>query len=402
MPKDSFLKQRKFPVSTKKIGVVLNATPKDGGVFQYSRTVVKALSILDFKADIYYIYDDPIWHDCLIGKEGRLIKYTKLAPLNILGALLRRIDRTHKFGNHYKHFRPIYHKLNKIKIDLLLYPCPMPWAAEFDIPSIISIHDIEHQLHPEFSEVGDEKNRNIKEYLYNNICCRAKGILVDSKTGKNDIVTHYHVDPDKIAVLPFVPDEDLPTLQTIDVKQRFNLPNRYIFYPAQFWKHKNHVNLVRAISLIRDKYRIEVPVVFVGYPKNGYSELKGCIKELSLESLVYILGYISVQELASLYREAVALAMPTFFGPTNIPPLEAFILGCPVLTSKISAIPEQVGDAALLFDPYDFNEIAEKILLIWTDKNVRNQLIIKGKARSKMHSQENFSRILHSVIIETL
>jgi glycosyltransferase involved in cell wall biosynthesis len=387
---------------TKKIGVVLDATAKDGGAYQYSRTVVKALSTMDVNADIYYIYYDPTWRDHLIGNKNRWIKYAKLTPLNISGALLRRIDRRRKKTKYYQYARPIYHKLKKHRIELLIYPCPMPWAAEFDIPSIVSIHDIQHRLNPEFPEVGDKRNRKKREYLYSNICSKAKLIFVDSELGKKDLVGQYAVEKDKIMVLPFVPNEDLIEIQSINVKEQFQLPIRYIFYPAQFWKHKNHGNLLRAISMVRDRFSIDVPLVLVGCEKNGSEEVNRLIRELDLRSLVFSLGYVSDQELVSLYRQAVALVMPTFFGPTNIPPLEAFMLGCPVLTSGISAIPEQVGDAALLFDPYDVYEMSEKILMVWTDKNLRKQLIMKGKQRAMINSQETFSRTLRLGVISAL
>lgn len=381
---------------------MLDATATDGGAYQYSRTVIKALSTMDIKADIYYIYYDPLWSEQLIGKKNHLIKYAKLTPLNILGAILRRIDQGYKFAKYYKYFRQMYHKLNKDSIQLLIYPCPMPWAAEFDIPSIVSIHDIQHRLHPEFPEVGDQKNRKKREYLYSNICSKTKLIFVDSEVGKKDLIAEYAVNEGKIMVLPFVPNEDLLNIRPINVIEQFQLPEKYIFYPAQFWRHKNHGNLLRAISMVRDRFSIDVPLVLVGCEKNGSEEVNRLVRELDLRSLVFNLGYVSDQELVSLYHQAVSLVMPTFFGPTNIPPLEAFILGCPVLISGISSIPEQVGDAALLFNPYDVYEMSYKIFLVWTDKKLREQLIKKGKQRAKINSEETFSRKLRLGVISVL
>jgi len=384
------------------IGVVLHSVPKDGGVFQYSKTVLKAVSALNLNADIYYIYNDSIWHDYLDVKRSHLLKYSKLAPLNILAVLLNRIDRFYAFSKYYKYFRPIYHTLKKLGIELLIYPCPMPWAAEFDIPSIVAVHDIAHRLHSEFPEIADKEMLRKREYLYSNICKKAKTIFVDSECGKIDLLNHYTPKKETIVVLPFVPNEDLMEVQPINVEKNFQLPERYIFYPAQFWRHKNHANLLRAISVLRDTYSVDVPVVFVGCEKNASDDLNKMISDLNLRSMVFTLGYVNDQELVSLYSHAVAMVMPTFLGPTNIPQLEAFMLGCPVVTSRIAGIPEQVGDAALLFDPHDCNEIAEKIFLVWTDKNLRDLLIMKGRQRARVNSHENFSRTFRLALRQAL
>lgn len=90
--------------------------------------------------------------------------------------------------------------------------------------------------------------------------------------------------------------------------------------------------------------------------------------------------------------------MPTFFGPINIPQLEAFALGCPVITSNIYGIPEQVGDAALLVDPKNPEDIAEKIGKVWTDKKLGNSLIEKGYAQDKIHSIGNFIVQLQNIV----
>ena len=124
--------------------------------------------------------------------------------------------------------------------------------------------------------------------------------------------------------------------------------------------------------------------------------VKEYICENNLEENVTILGYVDNECMAALYKHAVALVMASVIGPTNIPQLEAFLLGCPVLVSDVYAVSEQVGDAALLFDPYDYHDIAKQIERIWTDDELRNELIDKGYERAKNWGPEQFMQRLLS------
>jgi len=104
------------------------------------------------------------------------------------------------------------------------------------------------------------------------------------------------------------------------------------------------------------------------------------------------------REMAAFYRLARALVMPTYFGPTNIPQLEAFALGCPVATSRIYAIPEQVGDAALLFDPSSVDEIHECLVRLWDDDALCEDLAARGHARAEAWGPQQFRERLRQII----
>jgi len=179
---------------------------------------------------------------------------------------------------------------------------------------------------------------------------------------------------------------------------------KYIFYPAQMWRHKNHKNLVRAIAHLHEKGLV-VNAIFCGARKEGFQEILEEIQSNGLTNQVRHLDYVDESILVELYRRAVALVMPTYFGPTNIPPLEAFELGCPVAISNAYAMPEQVGEAALLFDPSSVEEIASAIERLWTDEALRLDLIEKGRRRAREWNQaaftDRFYRIVDLVLRET-
>jgi glycosyltransferase involved in cell wall biosynthesis len=128
--------------------------------------------------------------------------------------------------------------------------------------------------------------------------------------------------------------------------------------------------------------------VFAGSPKNAYQRVVQVTSELGLKDRVTFLGYVPDTVVPLLYRLARALIYPTFFGPTNIPPLEAFSFDCPVACSGIYAILEQVGDAALLFDPGSVDQIADAVLRLWQDDELCASLVEKGRRRATVWTHE--------------
>jgi glycosyltransferase involved in cell wall biosynthesis len=176
------------------------------------------------------------------------------------------------------------------------------------------------------------------------------------------------------------------------VRDKFNLPNQYLFYPAQFCKDKNHDTLLDALSILKSKHNLSANLVLVGVKHNNYNNIKTKINRLSLSEQVYILDYVSNEDIVDLYRNAKALIMPTFFGPTNIPPVEAMYLGVPVICSNVFAMPDQVGDAGILVPPRDAASISDAIFKLYTDSHLCQQLIAKGLERTQQVSIENYAR----------
>ncbi|MBU0528139.1 glycosyltransferase family 4 protein [bacterium] len=188
---------------------------------------------------------------------------------------------------------------------------------------------------------------------------------------------------------------------TKSVRLKYDLPNKYLFYPAQFWEHKNHKALVRAISQLIAKLP-DLKMVFVGSANNGYDSLIELIKKLGLQKVFIFLDQVPDEQMRGLYANARALIMPTFFGPTNIPPLEAFATGCPVAVSNVYGMPEQVGDAGLLFNPGSDAEIADTIYKLWTDDDITISLAKKGYQKSKDWGQTQFNQRLLEIIKLTI
>ncbi len=157
------------------------------------------------------------------------------------------------------------------------------------------------------------------------------------------------------------------------------------------------MNLLKAIQILAESLS-DIHLVLVGSERNNGREIKKYIRDNGLESHVTILGFVSDENITYLYRHAVGLIMPSYFGPTNIPPLEAMALGCPVAVSNKYAMPEQVGRAGLLFHPDSPEEMADCIKRLWTDDKLRERMRKDGYQRSKMWTKEKFEKKLYKII----
>lgn len=384
----------------KKIIMYLEGRPNNGGSYQYWLAALKALSELDRKEyhlKVYAGYDE--W--CNTAQSFHVDAVLLRKKRTFLGIYMERIYRRYPI----KAFKRLciilnstYRELEKEKADLLITQIVDRGGDILNIPTVVPIMDLMHRYEPEYEEVAVEYEA--RELIFRHQCEVAEIILVDSTVGKEHVLESYgecRKDLVKhIKVLPMIPPDYI--YHHTQLKEiPYELFDKYIFYPAQFWTHKNHVNLIKAIALLRNK-GVLINLVLVGSEQNNRKNAEELIHGQSLDDQVKILGYVSNDEMVYLYQHARAVVMPTFFGPTNIPQLEGFELGCPVATSRIYGIPEQVGDAALLFDPHSIEEIADCIVRLWTDDALCAELIRRGKRKSEQWNPEAYRDMLINII----
>lgn len=383
-----------------RIGLLLIGQPGNGGSYQFWLSVMKALSQLDrnkYEVQIYSKYEG--WIE--LAKEMSL-NYVRLCEKrSVAGKCCERVYR--RFPNIFFRFLTIkldldYSLIQKKRPDLLFTQIVDGAGDVLQIPSVVPILDLMHRYESHFAEVA--KEYDARESLYSHQCQIAEILLADSEVGKRHIIESYgevRKDLEKhVEVLPFVPPDYIYHAKKIDGLPYEIFP-KYIFYPAQFWTHKNHSNLIEALTQLKKKGVI-VNLVLVGSEQNNKQTIEKKIQENRLQDQIKILGYVTNEEMVYLYQHARALVMPTFFGPTNIPQLEAFELGCPVATSAIYGIPEQVGNAALLFDPNSVDEIAKCIEKLWVDDTLCNELIDRGKKRAECWGQKQFACKINNII----
>jgi glycosyltransferase involved in cell wall biosynthesis len=422
-----------------RIGIVPCLDPGGGGVYQYCVTVLRALQAsvkAGMKHDFVVFTDQPD-HWLLSDLDRRFWKVKPLQPTYFVDRLRRLVGE----GPHRELWRLLRHRgiyslpaishtqvegqwdpdsfhLDKAMhkwfrhcgVELMFYSSPYWYPLEAAIPFILPVHDIQHRMNPEFPEVSANGECEKREYFYRNGARYAALLLVDSEIGREDIIRFYGecgVDKDRVRVLPFLPacDVSIETAQKAgrQVRELYSLPERFLFYPAQFWPHKNHLNLVRALNWIKQNHGFDVQLVLCGshtgeLREQTFSEVQLVADRLGVLQQIHYLGYVDDAAIAGLYKEAVALVMPTYFGPTNIPVVEAWSLGCPVLTSDVRGIREQVGDAGLLADPRSAEDLARAMLRLWTDRELCLDLIRRGKLRQAAYTPEHFQQRLAAII----
>jgi glycosyltransferase involved in cell wall biosynthesis len=273
------------------------------------------------------------------------------------------------------------------------------------------IHDLQHRIQPEFPEVSANGEWECRENYYRDAVRHATLLVTDSEVGKEDLLQHYGghgATPNRIKVLPFLPAsylaKDVSNTELERVRTKYVLPARFFFYPAQFWVHKNHGRIVEALGSLRQR-GVRITMVFCGshsgeLRERNFREVMSRVEALSLGDDVRCLGYVAEEDMSGLYAAAHALIMPTFFGPTNIPVLEAWALGCPVLSSDIRGIREQAGDAAVLVDPRSVHGIADGMHRLWTDEALRVTLAQRGRDRLARYTPADFRLRLADILEE--
>jgi glycosyltransferase involved in cell wall biosynthesis len=278
-----------------------------------------------------------------------------------------------------------------------------PMAAPVCVPFLATVWDLEHRRLPFFPEVSIEGwwTWEKREETYRATLPRAARVLTGTETGRDEIIQFYSVPPENVRIVPLpLPHFASPQSNSAPILAKYNLPEIYLFYPAQFWPHKNHINLLMALEHLKTNHALSLPLVLTGSDKGNLAHVEALIRRQGLTSQVHILGFVPEEDLIQLYRGAVALVFPTFFGPDNLPPLEAFSLGCPVIASRVPGAEEQLGDAALLFDPAEPSELAAAVATLVSDPKLRAQLIENGFEKVSARSSETYVRRVCQVIEE--
>jgi glycosyltransferase involved in cell wall biosynthesis len=249
------------------------------------------------------------------------------------------------------------------------------------IPTVYNPHDLQHLHLPEFFT---RREIEVREARFRRLFEQAQLIGVTSSWGKADIADHYPSAASKVAVVPWAPIlgvyPEPSSAQIATVKTRYGLPEGFLLYPAQTWPHKNHVNLLRAIAANRDR-GLHVEVVFCGYQSAYHAELRESTHDLGLSGQVRWLGFVPAADLRGLYRLARAVVIPSRFEAASGPLWEAFQSGTAAACSNVTALPEQAGEAAIVFDPDDIDGIADAVSRLWTDSDLRALLVDRGRKR---------------------
>jgi len=277
-----------------------------------------------------------------------------------------------------------------------------PEIAVLEIPCLAMVWDLQHRLQPFFPEVGRHDLWKIREDFYLNVLGRAAFVVTGTNAGKREIQIFYGVPDERIRILPhptpsFALEESAPDSPDL---AKYNLPGDYVFYPAQFWSHKNHAAILKAISHLKRTDNLSLPVVFTGSDQGNESYIRALVEQMQISDQIFFLGHVSRETLRALYQNALCLCYVSFFGPENLPPLEAFGLGCPVIAADVPGASEQLGDAAIRVNPTKELEIAQALKLVFHDKAKRDELVRRGKERARRFTGRDFAKSLFDLLDE--
>ena len=266
------------------------------------------------------------------------------------------------------------------------------------LPSIFNPHDLQHLHYPQFFTPSIIAWR---ETIYPAGCHFAHTVVAGSQWVKQDIVEHYRVYPDKIQIIPWAPptqaySEPKPeTAGTMKEKYQLNLP--FALYPSMTWEHKNHIRLLEAMALLRNRDGLKINLVCTGHKNNFWPHIEKRLLELNLQDQVEFLGLVPPQNLRALYRLAQFVVIPTLFEAASGPLFEAWQEDTPVTCSTVTSLPEQAGNAALLFDPLSVDAIAEAVAQMATKPELREGLKQRGTRRLQDFSWERTAKAYRAV-----
>lgn len=277
-----------------------------------------------------------------------------------------------------------------------------PTTVTREVPYLAQMWDLQYRLQPFFPEVSAQGRWSSWDRKYSTLFRRATFVVVPSSAGKSQVEKFYGVPSERIRIVPH-PTPRFALAAAADEHpvslEHLNIPTPYILYPAQFWPHKNHATILRALKVLQEDYSYLPHVVFVGSDWGNLEYVKRLTGELGLTERVHFKGFVSRDELIALYRNAQALVYASMFGPENLPPLEAFALDCPVIAARISSA-EQLGDAALIVDETDERAFAAAIHDLYTKPELRESLISKGRKRAQAFTGQDLAQAIFSLLDE--
>lgn len=250
-----------------------------------------------------------------------------------------------------------------------------PWCPVRRI--VLTVHDVSPDVHPDFFRGGVARR---VRWLLERGLARACRVLVPTEATKRELMAHYRVDAGKVRVLPYGVDH-IELGPASPLRASAALPDSFILYVGRFHARKNLERLLEAFHLSASR-RGGVRLVLVGRDFRNRDRVLSKIRQLDLQDAVWCPGHVSETELDELYRRARLFVYPSLHEGFGFPPLEAMARGVPVMASNVSAMPEVLGDGALLVNPYDPSQMAESIDQLVTDEARRRELVLRGKERA--------------------
>ena len=372
-----------------RVAIFLDSRRESGGAYQELLYTIKNIKNYNQKFTEFLIVCSSKQLNYNLENEGIVVKYLLLSPfdryvcyLRNFNSFFRSIKKYFFFNNKFENF------IKRNKIDLVFFTGPSQYSMYLENTKFfITIPDVSHRENLEFPEIVDNSEFIRKEEIFKKSLPRALAIFTNCEIIKDRISFFYNVLKEKIFIINHQPSSSIEEFKIVDKKKneevikKYELPKDYVFYPSMYLPHKNHKNLIDAIYILKNKFMLNLKIVFcgndIGYKKN----LEQYVKQKNLSENFYFLDFVEDEHLPYLYLNAYTLVMTSVIGPTNIPPWEAFKMKVPVIYSNLNGIREVLKDAAIYIDPYNPKNIAENIKKLFDNEDLRLTLIKNGEER---------------------
>jgi glycosyltransferase involved in cell wall biosynthesis len=360
---------------------------RDYGIGTYVRNLVRHLARLDHETT-YYLFCDR--------QDAATLR-------DLASNFVPVVDDSAGYG--LKEHLSIPLKLRRLRVDLFhsphyVLPLLCPTRA------VVTIHDCIHLLFPQYLP-----NRGAVHYagfMMRSAIRRSALVLTVSEASRADILRFFpEAAAERVLVVPNAIDpailDDPGEAEQERVRERYQIRGRFVLYAGNVKPHKNLERLISAFAAARQHGGLEdVKLILIGDEVSKQGSLRRTMEAAGLRHDVRFFGFVPDRTLACLYRMASAFAFPSLYEGFGLPPLEAMACGAPVVTSRLSSLPEVVGDAALLVDPYSVDDIASALRRVILDDALRSELISRGRARARAFSWEQSVERIHAAYLRAL
>jgi glycosyltransferase involved in cell wall biosynthesis len=310
--------------------------------------------------------------------------------LRNFGPFVRRVKKFFFFKNKFEKF------LEKLNVDLVYFTSPSQYSLYLENTKfIISVPDVDHLIYLEFPEFVNNSEFFRRDEILRKSLPRAQAILTNAEIIKKKISKFYSVEENRIYIISLRPCRSVEEFKKIDkdymleIEKKFNLPKKYLFYPAMYLPHKNHKSLVDALKILKFDYNLDINIVCTGSDVGYLSEIKEYSIKNKVNNNIFFLDFVDNKALPYLYLNSIALIFPVLAGPTFTPPWEAFKMGVPVIFSNLLGVKNVYKDAVYYIDPLDSYSIANSVIILLENNSIRENLITRGREILKELNDKN-------------
>ncbi len=389
-----------------RVGVYFDdVTPEKGGASSILRTIEDELKKVQERYEVLICFNGGIKYPYKSVREGMTyinvdrMRYKSIPKMffkntanNIRNAGLKLFYHTPRIC------RESYMDYLAEKEDIDIFWFTYPANVDLTTPFIYTIWDIGHRVMPAFPETTKPMYRwNGHEEQCARMLAKATFILTGNENGKREILENYSVMESKIRIVPFpitffcYGNEEKP---------KFELPEKYFFYPAQFWPHKNHACIVKAVANLRREKKTDAHVILTGSDKGNKGYIQELAKRLGVEDLIHFAGFVSYEEMKYIYTHATGTIFASLMGPNNIPPIEAVYLECPLIITDIPGHMEQMGEGVMYFNGYDPESLSDKLWQLLEDEEAVRLQVERQSAKRQEFIDYSYSDRIISILDE--